>query len=126
MPEPFEVPATGVLNYVYYPVAVNGGKGFAEDRYIAAVETHPGAPQVVHHVQIHEYFGPVDREPTALDQILIYGLGIESARLLGSYTPGNAEGNTLDFQRYLGPHRCVRRRNASPLGVAALCREGGL
>lgn len=102
MPEPFQVPATGVLNYVYFPVAVNGGKGFPEDRYIKAVETHPGAPQVVHHVQIHEYFGPVDRDTTALDQILIYGLGIESARLLGSYTPGNTEGNNLDFKRYLG------------------------
>src|SRR5690606_8728278 len=70
MPKPFKVPATGVLNYAYFPVAVNGGKGFDEDRYIKAVETHPGAPQVVHHVQIHEYFGPVDRETTALDQIL--------------------------------------------------------
>lgn len=101
MPEPFEVPATGVLNYVYIPVAVNGGKGFPEDRWIEAVETHPGAPSVVHHVQIHEYFGPVDHEPTALDTILIYGMGIQSARLLGSYTPGNEEGNTLVFDRYL-------------------------
>ena len=102
MPQPFQVPATGVLDYVYIPIAVNGGKGFPEDRWIEAIETHPGAPQVVHHVQIHEYFGPVDREPTALDQILIYGLGIESARLLGSYTPGNEEGNKLVFSRYLG------------------------
>jgi hypothetical protein len=101
MPKPFEVPATGVLNYVYIPVAVNGGKGFPEDRWIEAVETHPGAPTVVHHVQIHEYFGPIDREPTALDTILIYGMGIQSARLLGSYTPGNEEGNTLVFNRYL-------------------------
>jgi hypothetical protein len=101
MPKPYQVPATGVLNYVYVPIAVNGGKGFPEDRWIESIETHPGAPQVVHHVQIHEYFGPVDREPTALDQILIYGLGIESARLLGSYTPGNEEGNKLVFSRYL-------------------------
>lgn len=101
MPKPFQVPATGVLNYVYIPVAVNGGKGFAEDRWIEAIETHPGATQVVHHVQIHEYFGPIDREPTALDQVLTYGLGIESARLLGSYTPGNEEGNKLVFSRYL-------------------------
>jgi hypothetical protein len=102
MPTPFPVPATGVLDYVYFPVAVNGGKGFPEDRWIKAIETHPGAAPVVHHVQIHEYFGPVDRHTTALDQILIYGLGIESARLLGSYTPGNAEGNNLEFKRYLG------------------------
>lgn len=102
MPQPFEVPATGVLNYVYFPVAVNGGKGFPEDRYIKAVETHPGAPQVVHHVQIHEYFGPVGRETTALDQILTYGLSVEAARLIGSYTPGNEEGNKLLFDRYLG------------------------
>jgi hypothetical protein len=101
MPKPFEVPATGVLNYVYIPLAVNGGKGFPEDRWIEAVETHPGASSVVHHVQIHEYFGSIDREPTALDQILTYGLSIDSARLLGSYTPGNEEGNKLVFNRYL-------------------------
>ncbi|HMP04760.1 MAG TPA: hypothetical protein PJ982_00290, partial [Lacipirellulaceae bacterium] len=108
MPTPFAVPATGVLDYMYFPIAINGGKGFDEDRWIAAIETHPGDSTVVHHVQIHEYFGPVDREPTALDQILIYGLAIESARLLGSYTPGNEEGNKLVFERYLpsgGPHR---------------------
>ncbi len=102
MAEPMQVPATGVLDYMYFPVAINGGKGFPEDRWIAAIETHPGASTVVHHVQVHEYFGPVDREPTALDQILIYGLGIESARLLGGYTPGNEEGNKMVFGRYLG------------------------
>ncbi|HYO23467.1 MAG TPA: hypothetical protein VEQ85_00800, partial [Lacipirellulaceae bacterium] len=102
MPKPMEVPATGVLNYFYIPVPINGGKGFPEDRYIEAIETHPGAAEVVHHVQVHEYFGPTDREPTALDQILIYGMGIESARLLGGYTPGNEEGNKLVFSRYLG------------------------
>ncbi len=103
MPEPLEIPATGILNYFYIPVPVNGGKGFAEDRWIEAIETHPGDPKVVHHVQVHEYFGPVDREPTALDQILIYGLGIETARLLGGYTPGNEEGNQLRLERYLPP-----------------------
>lgn len=102
MPEPMAIPATGVLNYFYIPVPVNGGKGFAEDRWIEAIETHPGDPKVVHHVQVHEYYGPVDRDPTALDQILIYGLGIESARLLGGYTPGNEEGNQLLLSRYLG------------------------
>jgi mono/diheme cytochrome c family protein len=101
MPKPFPVPANGVLNYVYIPVPVNGGKGFPEDRWISAVETHPGARQVVHHVQIHEYFGPIDHEPKPLDQILIYGLGIETARLIGSYTPGNEEGNKLVLNRYL-------------------------
>jgi hypothetical protein len=102
MPKPLQVPATGVLNYFYIPVPINGGKGFPEDRWIEAIETHPDAATVVHHVQVHEYFGPVDRDPTALDQILIYGLGIESARLLGAYTPGNEEGNKLVFGRYLG------------------------
>jgi hypothetical protein len=102
MPKPMQIPPTGVLNYYYIPVPINGGKGFDEDRWIAAIETHPGDATVVHHVQVHEYFGPVDRDPTALDQILIYGLGIESARLLGGYTPGNEEGNKLVLNRYLG------------------------
>ncbi|MBX3424061.1 MAG: hypothetical protein KF688_00150 [Pirellulales bacterium] len=112
MPKPLEIPATGVLNYYYIAVPVNGGKGFPEDRWIEAIETHPGDPQVVHHVQVHEYFGPIDRDPTALDQILIYGLGIESARLLGGYTPGNEEGNNLRLNRYLSPAAAAEGKTA--------------
>ncbi len=101
MPKPQEVPATGVLQYVYVPIAVNGGKGFPEDRYIEAIETRPGVPEVVHHIQIHEYHGPVDKALTPVDQIIMYGLSVENARLLGSYTPGNAEENARIYSRYL-------------------------
>ncbi len=102
MPDPVEIPATGVMEYVYVPIAINGGKGFDEDRWIEAIETRPGAPEVVHHIQIHEYKGPVDKAPTPLEQIMMYGLSIENARLIGSYTPGNEEENARDYTRYLG------------------------
>lgn len=122
MPEPMKIPATGVLNYFYIPVAINGGKGFPEDRWIEAIETHPGDPKVVHHVQVHEYFGPVNRDPTAMDQILIYGLGIESARLLGGYTPGNEEGNQLLLSRYLSPD--ARREGPGKKAAAIKLSKG--
>ena len=103
MPAAVPIPATGTLEYVYVPVPVNGGKGFEDDRWIEAIETHAGAPQVVHHIQIHEYFGPLDKKLSPIDQIMLYGLSIENARLLGSYTPGNFDENARVYSKYLPP-----------------------
>lgn len=90
MPEEFHVPAVGTIDYVYYPIKVN----LPEDRYIRAVETIPGNPQVVHHIQVHEFAGSVDTSDRQLnlspvEQLLLYGPSIEGARLIGGYTPGN-------------------------------------
>ena len=48
MPEAFEVPAEGVVDYQYFDVQLDT----AEDRWVQAVEIRPGARQVVHHVII--------------------------------------------------------------------------
>lgn len=90
MPEEVTVPAVGTIDYVYYPIKVN----LPEDRYIQAVETVPGNPQVVHHIQVHEFKGPVEHKSgtlnlTPVEQLLLYGPSIEGARLIGGYTPGN-------------------------------------
>lgn len=101
MPEPQKIPATGYLDYVYVPIAINGGKGFDEDRWISAIEVRPGAAEVVHHIQVHEFHGPPPKgKLDPIQQLLHYGLSVENARLIGSYTPGNLEENARLYSNY--------------------------
>jgi len=46
MPESFNVPADGTIEYQYFDVPTN----FTEDKWITAVEVRPGNRSVVHHV----------------------------------------------------------------------------
>jgi len=48
MPEPFIVPATGVLAYQNFTVPTN----FTEDKWVQAIEVRPGARSVVHHILV--------------------------------------------------------------------------
>jgi hypothetical protein len=48
MPKPFEVPASGTVNYQYFVVPTN----FTEDKWIQAIEVRPGVRSVVHHVLV--------------------------------------------------------------------------
>jgi len=48
LPEDFEIPAEGALDYQYAYVKTD----FGEDKWIAAMEFRPTAPQVVHHALI--------------------------------------------------------------------------
>jgi mono/diheme cytochrome c family protein len=48
MPEPFDVPAEGMVEYQYMYVKTD----FPEDRWVQAMEIRPTAPQVTHHVLI--------------------------------------------------------------------------
>jgi len=48
LPEPFTVPAEGVVDYQYMRVKTD----FAEDRWVQAVEIKAGSPTVVHHVLV--------------------------------------------------------------------------
>lgn len=45
MPQPFEVPASGAIDYQYFSVPTN----FTEDRWVESVEVRPGDRSVVHH-----------------------------------------------------------------------------
>jgi len=45
MPREFSVPATGAVNYQYFPVETN----FTEDKWVETVEVRPGDRSVVHH-----------------------------------------------------------------------------
>jgi mono/diheme cytochrome c family protein len=57
IPEPFEVPATGVVDYQYMYVKTD----FGEDKWISAMEILPTAPQVTHHVLV--LIEPPDAKP---------------------------------------------------------------
>jgi peroxiredoxin len=46
MPEEFEVPADGVVEYKNWYIDTN----FAEDRWVTIAEARPGTPSVVHHI----------------------------------------------------------------------------
>jgi peroxiredoxin len=49
IPEPYYVPAQGVISYVYFRVPTN----FKEDRWIHAAEAIPGDRSVVHHIIVY-------------------------------------------------------------------------
>jgi hypothetical protein len=48
MPEPYVVPASGVIAYQNFTVPTN----FTEDKWIQAIEVRPGARSVVHHILV--------------------------------------------------------------------------
>lgn len=48
MPEPFELPATGILEYQYIRIPTN----LKEDRWVQAMEIRPSDPRVVHHLRV--------------------------------------------------------------------------
>jgi hypothetical protein len=48
MPQPFDVPASGTIDYKYFTAPTN----FTEDKWIQALEIRPGTRSVVHHVLV--------------------------------------------------------------------------
>lgn len=49
MPEEFEVPADGVLDYKNWIIETN----FTEDKWVQIAEGRPGSPSVVHHIVVY-------------------------------------------------------------------------
>lgn len=72
MPEPFDVPAKGTVEYQYFTVATN----FTEDRWVEMAEVRPGARGVVHHAIV---------SVRAPDETGWYG-----GQFLAGYAPGAA------------------------------------
>jgi hypothetical protein len=71
--KPFEVPASGAIEYQYFPIPT----GFREDRWVQAVEVRPGNRTVVHHivVYIREPGSTWTRGPTKTDILTVYAPG---------------------------------------------------
>ena len=55
MPKPFELPATGTINYKYIVVKTN----FKDDMWVVAAEMRPGNAAVLHHGKV--WVRPRDR-----------------------------------------------------------------
>lgn len=73
MPKPFLVPATGEVEYQYFPVPT----GFSTDRWVQAVEVRPGNRSVVHHlvIYIQEPGAAPIHGPTKADLLTVYAPG---------------------------------------------------
>jgi mono/diheme cytochrome c family protein len=48
MQQPFDVPASGTINYQYFQIPTN----FTEDKWVQAIEVKPGTRAVVHHILV--------------------------------------------------------------------------
>jgi hypothetical protein len=73
MPEAFQVPAKGAVEYQYSVIPT----GFKQDRWVTAAEARPGVRSVVHHavVYIREPGSTWTRGPTKADILTIYSPG---------------------------------------------------
>jgi hypothetical protein len=73
MPKPFPIPASGSIEYQYFPIPTN----FKEDKWIQAVEVRPGDRSVVHHIvaYIREPGSNWTGGPTKADILTVYAPG---------------------------------------------------
>jgi len=93
MPEPFDVPASGAIEYKFIRVPTN----FTEDKWVQMAEVRPGDPAVVHHAIV------VADSPDARDREEYLG-GYAPGMLPQMWKPGQARlvkaGSTLTFQMH--------------------------
>lgn len=111
IPEPYLVPAHGVVEYVHFKVPSN----FKEDRWIQAAEAVPGDRSVIHHIIVY-----VDdhKDPNSvLDHHLC---GYAPGDMPTVYEPGTAKkipaGSDLIFQIHYTPNGKIRK-DQSRLGI---------
>lgn len=92
MPDVFDVPATGTLDYQFIPVATQ----FTEDKWVQMVEVRPGDSSVVHHAIVVVNTGNARSEE--------YLGGYAPGMLPQIWQPGQARlvkaGSTLIFQMH--------------------------
>jgi hypothetical protein len=94
LPKPFQVPATGTINYKYILVKTN----FPEDMWVKAAEMRPGNPKVLHHGKVwvrppgsHWMESAVPGEAYENEtqrQIIGRNSGQEGNDILGKFNPG--------------------------------------
>lgn len=94
MPKPFELPATGTINYKFVMVKTN----FKEDMWIRAAEMRPGDPRVLHHGKVWvvppgsrwmERAVPGEAYETETQSAIMgRNVGAEGNDILGKFNPG--------------------------------------
>jgi hypothetical protein len=110
MAEPFTVPAEGILPYQYIRVPTH----FTEDRWVQAVEAHPGDRSVVHHFIVRiEVKGKAFKHHGQQPYLIGYAPGDMPA----VYAPGTAKlipaGADLIFAVHYTPTGTVRTDRSS-------------
>lgn len=105
IPEPFLVPATGVVPYKYFLVPTN----YKEDRWIVRADARPGNREVVHHIIVFvldkNELGQRKRRGNILEKELA---GYAPGEGPAIFRPGTAKllprGSTLMFQVHYTPN----------------------
>jgi hypothetical protein len=140
MPEAFEVPAEGVVEYVYLRMPT----GLREDRWIRAIEVQPGERGVVHHIDVLVCAegcrgeprlaalepgvptilpgSPITEQPEASDEAWVEG---EEMEFLTSFLPGGSPSTLPDGYARLLPAgaEIVLNVHYAPNGVAVADRS---
>jgi len=100
--KPFAVPASGAVEYQYFPVPT----GFPEDRWVQAVEVRPGDRTVVHHivVYIREPGSTWTRGPTKADILTVYAPGSTPDSWPDGMAKLIAAGSDLVFEIHYTPN----------------------
>ena len=103
MPKPFNVPATGVVDYKYFIV----DPGFKHDVWVRAAEGKPSNRSVVHHMVLF-YMTPDQTEPEPGDPLLkavaSSGPGIPALITPDGYARRIPAGSKLAFQMHYTPN----------------------
>jgi thiol-disulfide isomerase/thioredoxin len=112
--KPYEVPATGVVEYQHFVVET----GWKEDRWISAIEPLPGNPAVVHHILI--FVVPPGGRAQGLggddDFLAAYAPGLRPEPLPAGMARRVAAGSKLIFQMHYTPNG-TRQTDLSSLGI---------
>jgi len=85
MPEPFQLPKSGIIEYQFFRVKLN----FPQERWFDAVEIKPGNPEVVHHIALHLVPSSDKQFVGFAGMTALYGLNASLAKLINDYVPGD-------------------------------------
>jgi hypothetical protein len=116
MPEPYEVPATGTVQYQYFYFDPH----FTEDKWVYAAEARPGNREVVHHLILfylppgQERFRPED---PLFNAVAAFAPGMPAIVGLEGYAARIPAGSKLIFQVHYTPNGTATTDQSE----AALC-----